>query len=268
MGALHDGHLSLIDARGAECEEVVVSLFVNPAQFNERSDLERYPRRQERDAELAADAGARVLFAALAEEVYPPGFATTVEVLGSDRQARGRRAGLRALPGREHRRDQAALHGAPGCRLFRPEGRPAGRGHPPPGYGPQPPVRIEVCETVREPDGLAMSSRNTLLSPEERSRALALPAGAAGGLRACRGRRALCRRTAGRRRAAMLSLEVEPEYLALVDPETLEPCDTLAGESLLAVAARIGQVRLIDNAVLRPAGASAPRQPLPRKAIA
>jgi pantoate--beta-alanine ligase len=82
MGALHEGHLSLIERARAECDLVVVSLFVNPAQFNERTDLERYPRTQKRDAELAADAGADVLFVPSAEEVYPPGFATAVEVLG------------------------------------------------------------------------------------------------------------------------------------------------------------------------------------------
>jgi pantoate--beta-alanine ligase len=120
---------------------------------------------------------------------------------------------------------------------------------------------------VREPDGLAMSSRNALLSHEERSRALALPAAlrAASEL-AGKGERS-ARVLLDAARTAMLRFEVEPEYLALVDPETLESCDTLAGESLLAVAARIGQVRLIDNAVLQPAGASS-RQPLPRKAIA
>ena len=268
MGALHDGHLSLIERARAECDLVVVSLFVNPAQFNERSDLERYPRRQERDAELAADAGARVLFAPSAEEVYPPGFATTVEVLGVTDRLEG------VVRGSAHFRGVSTVVTKLLCMAL-----------PDVAYFGQKdaqqvvvirrlvtdlnlPVRIEVCETVREADGLAMSSRNALLSPEERSRALALPAA----LRAASEHAADGERSAAvlldAARTAMLSLEVEPEYLALVDPETLEPCDTLAGESLLAVAARIGQVRLIDNAVLRPAGASTPRQPLPRKAIA
>ena len=268
MGALHDGHLSLIERARAECDLVVASLFVNPAQFNERSDLERYPRPQERDAELAADAGARVLFAPSAEEVYPPGFATTVEVLGVTDRLEG------VVRGSAHFRGVSTVVTKLLCMAL-----------PDVAYFGQKdaqqvvvirrlvtdlnlPVRVEVCETVREADGLAMSSRNALLSPEERSRALALPAA----LRAASEHAADGERSAAglldAARAAMLSFEVEPEYLALVDPETLEPCDTLAGEALLAVAARIGQVRLIDNAVLRPAGASAPRPPLPGKAIA
>src|SRR5271170_1350082 len=90
MGALHEGHLSLIGRAREQCDLVVVSLFVNPAQFNERSDLERYPRRQQHDAELAAGAGADVLFAPSVEEVYPPGFATSVEVLGLSDRLEGR----------------------------------------------------------------------------------------------------------------------------------------------------------------------------------
>src|ERR1019366_3050572 len=96
MGALHEGHLSLIRRAREQCDRVVVSLFVNPTQFNEQSDLERYPRQEARDARLAAEAGAEVLFAPSAEEVYPPGFATTVEVLGITERLEG------AAPGAEH----------------------------------------------------------------------------------------------------------------------------------------------------------------------
>jgi pantoate--beta-alanine ligase len=130
------------------------------------------------------------------------------------------------------------------------------------------PVRIEARPTVREADGLAMSSRNRLLSAEERSRALALPAA----LNAARDRAAAGERSSATlldaARERMRAFGVEPEYLALVDPDTLEPLEQLAGEGLLALAARIGEVRLIDNAVLTPAPASAPRQTHPRKAIA
>jgi pantoate--beta-alanine ligase len=268
MGALHEGHLSLIERARAACDLVVVSLFVNPAQFNERSDLERYPRQQQRDAELAADAGAGVLFAPSAEEVYPPGFATAVEVLGVTDRLEG------AVRGSAHFRGVSTVVTKLLCMAL-----------PDVAYFGQKdaqqvavirrlvtdlnlPVRVEVCPTVREPDGLAMSSRNALLSAEERSRALALPAA----LRAASERAADGERSATAllhlAREAMLSFEVEPEYLALVDPVTLEPCEILTGESLLAVAARVGEVRLIDNAVLRPTDASTPRQPLPRKAIA
>jgi pantoate--beta-alanine ligase len=127
-------------------------------------------------------------------------------------------------------------------------------------------VRIEACATVRDPDGLAMSSRNLLLAPSDRARALALPAA----LDAARTRAAAGERSADRlllaAREAMLAFGVEPEYLALVDPDTLEPRETLARAALLAVAARIGEIRLIDNTILRPAIVPAALKPS-RKAI-
>jgi pantoate--beta-alanine ligase len=121
---------------------------------------------------------------------------------------------------------------------------------------------------VREPDGLAMSSRNARLSPQERSRALALPdALQAAARRAGEGERS-AEALLEAARDAMLARGIEPDYLQLVDPETFEPCEELARESLLALAARIGQTRLIDNAVLRPSASPASRQQPPRKAIA
>jgi pantoate--beta-alanine ligase len=268
MGALHEGHLSLIARAREACDLVVVSLFVNPAQFNERVDLERYPRSEERDADLAAAAGAEVLFAPTVEEVYPPGFATSVEVLGLTDRLEG------AARGAEHFRGVTTVV----TKLL-------GMAMPDIAYFGQKdaqqlavirrlvsdlnlPVAIETCPTVREPDGLAMSSRNALLSEQERSRALALPAAldAASELAAAGERFAGALLKAARE--AMLVLEVAPEYVVLVDPDTLEELDTLAGESLLAVAARIGEIRLIDNAVLQPATTSPRRQPLPRKVIA
>ncbi len=268
MGALHEGHLSLIRHASAQCDVVIVSLFVNPAQFNERSDLERYPRQESGDAELAADAGADVLFAPSVEEVYPPGFATVVEVLGVTERLEG------AARGTEHFRGVTTVVAKLLCMAM-----------PDVAYFGQKdaqqlvvirrlvedlnlPVRIEARPTVREADGLAMSSRNRLLSAAERSRALALPAA----LNAARDRAAGGERSAAAlldaAREEMQAFGVQPEYLALVDPNTLEPLEELAGEGLLALAARIGEVRLIDNAVLTPAAAPAPRQPLPRKAIA
>jgi pantoate--beta-alanine ligase len=268
MGALHDGHLSLIKRARAECELVVVSLFVNPAQFNERSDLERYPRMQERDAELAADAGADVLFAPSAEEVYPAGFATAVEVLGVTDRLEG------VVRGSAHFRGVSTVVTKLLCMAL-----------PDVAYFGQKdaqqlvvirrlvadlnlPVRVEACPTVREPDGLAMSSRNALLSGEERARALALPAALDAALAHAAAGECSARVLLEVAREAMLEFGVEPEYLALVDPETLEDRETLTRASLLAVAARIGEVRLIDNALLAPAHASRDRQPLPRKAIA
>ena len=133
MGALHEGHLSLIRAAREDCDVVVVSLFVNPAQFNEASDLERYPRSEARDSALAAEAGADILFAPSVEEVYPAGFSSAVEVLGVTRAPRGRGPRSRALPGCHDGRRQAARHGAARRGLLRAEGCPAGDRDPPPG---------------------------------------------------------------------------------------------------------------------------------------
>jgi pantoate--beta-alanine ligase len=268
MGALHDGHLALIARARAECDVVVVSLFVNPAQFDEQADLARYPRQERRDAELASDAGADVFFAPSADEVYPPGFATAVEVFGVTDRLEG------VSRGAEHFRGVATVV----TKLL-------GMTQPDVAYFGQKdaqqlvvirrlvadlnlPVRVQVCATVREPDGLALSSRNVRLSAQERTRALALPeALQAATRRAAEGERSAevlldvaC--------AAMLARGVQPEYLELVDPETLLPCERLEHDSLLAVAARVGETRLIDNAILRPSATSNSRQPHPRKAIA
>jgi pantoate--beta-alanine ligase len=252
MGALHDGHLSLIARAREQCDIVVVSLFVNPAQFDERSDLERYPRDERRDHGLAARAGADMLFAPTAEEVYPAGFATTVEVLGLTDRLEG------AVRGAAHFRGVTTVV----CKLLNMVA-------PDTAYFGQKdaqqaivirrlvadlnmPVRIEACPTVREPDGLAMSSRNAHLSGEERQRALALhralqaaAASVAGGERTADALTATAREAMGR-------FGVEPEYLALVSPDTLEPVERLEQPALLAVAARIGATRLIDNTILYP----------------
>jgi pantoate--beta-alanine ligase len=268
MGALHDGHLSLVRHAREQCDRVVVSLFVNPAQFDERSDLERYPRDEQRDAALAAAAGADLLFAPSVEEVYPRGFATAVEVLGITERLEG------LTRGSEHFRGVATVVTKLLCMTM-----------PDVAYFGQKdaqqvivirrlvddlnlPVRIDALATVREPDGLAMSSRNALLSPRDRVRALALPAAlqAARELAAAGARSASELITAARE--AMRSVGVEPEYVALVEPDTLEPVQMLAGDALLALAARIGGVRLIDNAILQPAATSVSSEPLEGEAIA
>jgi pantoate--beta-alanine ligase len=253
MGALHEGHLSLISQARAQCDLVVVSLFVNPSQFNERSDLERYPRRLEHDSALAAHARADLLFAPSVEEVYPPDFATTVEVLGITERLEGAARGAAhfrgvstvvtkllcmALPERAYFGQKDAQQVLVIRRLVRDLNLP---------------VQIEVCPTVREPDGLAMSSRNALLDPHERRQALAIY-DALRAVEDCAERGE--RRTARLLQAGRQKLDargVHPEYLELVEPDTLESLEWLDRPALLAVAARVGAVRLIDNLMLEPA---------------
>jgi len=256
MGALHEGHLSLIERAREQCDRVVVSLFVNPAQFNERSDLERYPRQEAHDARLAAEAGADLLFAPSVEEVYPPGFATSVEVLGVSERLEG------AARGAEHFRGVCTVVTKLLCMTL-----------PDAAYFGQKdaqqvvvirrlvrdlnlPVRVEACPTVREPDGLAMSSRNALLEEREREQALALY----WALRsiedyAARGERRAARLLeAGHQR--LTARGVHPEYLELVEPDTLERLEWLDRPALLAVAANVGATRLIDNLILAPVSES------------
>jgi len=251
MGALHDGHLSLIRRARIACDEVVVSLFVNPTQFDERGDLAAYPRDEGRDAALAAETGADILFAPSPAQVYPDGFATAVTVGDVAAPLEG------AHRGGEHFRGVAtvvtkllnmtqpdmAFFGQKDAqqvavirRLVRDLDIP---------------VRVEVGETVREADGLALSSRNARLRAEDRRRAVALSR-ALDAVRACHAageREATILAAIGR--AAMAELDVEPEYLELVIPDTFASVTSVGDEQVLvAVAARVGGVRLIDNDIL------------------
>jgi len=268
MGALHEGHLSLIRHARESCDVVVVSLFVNPAQFNERSDLERYPRDEAHDAELAQTAGADVLFAPTVEEVYPAGFATSVEVVGVSERLEG------AARGAEHFRGVATVV----TKLL-------GMVQPEVAYFGQKdaqqvvvirrlaadlnlPVAIEALPTVREADGLAMSSRNALLSPDERRRALALSAGLRAAARLAEQGEIRAEVLLAATNEALGVEGIEPEYVALVDPHTLEPAAKLGGSALLAIAARVGEVRLIDNTILSPVGHTPAGQTSEGKAMA
>jgi len=251
MGAFHEGHLSLMRRAREQCDRVIVSLFVNPAQFNERADLDRYPRDERRDAALAAEAGVDLLFAPPAEQIYPPGFTTTVSVAGVTESLEG------AARGRGHFDGVATVV----TKLFNIVS-------PDVAYFGQKdaqqvavirqlvrdldmPVRIEACPTVREPDGLAMSSRNVLLSGTQRERATALHrALAAARESVTTGERdaAAVRATAV---AALTSSGIEPEYFELVSADTLVPVRRIEGEMLALVAARVGATRLIDNDTIR-----------------
>jgi pantoate--beta-alanine ligase len=220
MGAFHEGHLALFRAARAENELVVASLFVNPAQFGEGEDLSRYPRDEARDAELAEEAGVDVLYTPEAEDIYPPGFETWVEVerLGAMLEGEHRPGHFRGVatvclklfnlvrPRRAYFGQKDAQQVAVVKRMVRDLAVP---------------VEIRVVPTVRDPDGLALSSRNAYLSPEERERAIALP-----------------RALAARDRSALDGLEVD--YFEEAD---FEP-------RVLAAAVRVGSTRLIDNVVL------------------
>jgi pantoate--beta-alanine ligase len=250
MGALHDGHLSLVRHARATCDVVVVSLFVNPAQFDDAGDLAAYPRDEERDAALAAEAGADLLFAPSRDEVYPPGFATTVHVEGLTATLEGAHRGVGHFDGVTTVVTKLLNMVAPDVAFFGQKdaqqalviGRLV--------RDLDLPVRIDIRPTVREHDGLALSSRNVHLDGTDRERALALH----DALRAAEAALQAGERDAGALREtalqAMHDHGVEPDYLELVSTDDLSPVARVDGQALLAVAARVGPTRLIDNTIL------------------
>lgn len=251
MGALHEGHASLLRAARANDSTVVMSIFVNPTQFNEQADLAAYPRTEEADLALADGEGVDIVFAPDAAEVYPDGFATTVSVSGPIAETlegaeRGRahfdgvatvvtKLLLAALPDHAYFGAKDAQQVAVIRRLVADLGIP---------------VQLVVCPTSRDADGLARSSRNTRLTPDERSRALAIPRA----LEAVKDAAAHGVTDTGALRArAVGELEaagIHPEYVAFVDPETFAPVAAVDAPVLVAIAARVGATRLIDNTVL------------------
>ena len=269
MGAFHEGHLSLMRRAREQCDVVVVSLFVNPAQFNDNQDLVSYPRDERRDGALAEEIGVDYLFAPAVEEMYPSGFATTVSVSGLTETLEG------AYRGREHFdavttvvikllhivSPQVAYFGAKDAQQALVIERMA--------QDLNLPVQIERCPTVREPDGLAMSSRNVHLSPGDRPRASSLHRALAAVEQAL---------ADGEHDLAVVRAEglsqlkadgVDLEYLELVSPDTLAPLAQLNGNPVLAlIAARVGDTRLIDNQLIQPLPLAESRggidtQPLP-----
>jgi pantoate--beta-alanine ligase len=256
MGALHPGHLALVRRAREECDVVVVSLFVNPAQFDDAADLDAYPRDEQTDAWLAAEAGADLLFAPATGEVYPPGFATTVGVRGElTSTLEGAHRGSAHFDGVATVVTKLLLMAMPDVAFFGAKDAQQVLVVRRVVTDLDIPVRIEVVPTVREDDGLARSSRNVHLDGADRVRARALSVA----LRAAEDAVAAGERDAQRIReraiAAMHDFDVEPEYLALVDPETLVPVDRLnGGKVLVAVAARVGTTRLIDNTIITQAG--------------
>ena len=254
MGYLHDGHLSLLRAARERCDLVVMSLFLNPAQFGPDEDLSAYPRDEAHDAEIAKAAGVDLVYAPAVDDVYPGGFATSVEVGG----------GLTdVLDGAPERRGPGHFRGVTTvvAKLFNTVGPDVAF------FGQKDaqqavvirrmvrdldfPVEVEVLPTVREPDGLAMSSRNVYLTPEERQRAAALN-------RALRAAEEIAASGEGTTKAALSAARaeleragIEPEYLEARDPDSLAAVDSLNGRPvLIAVAARVGAARLIDNTLI------------------
>lgn len=256
MGALHEGHLTLVRTAKAQCATVVVSLFVNPTQFDEASDLAAYPRTEERDAELAASAGADVLFAPDVAEVYPPGFATTVSVGGITETLEGAERGRSHFDGVATVVTKLLNMVGPDVAFFGQKDAQQAAVIRRFVTDLNLPVRIETVPTVREPDGLALSSRNVRLTAAERPRALALHAALTAAQEAAAGGERDAARIRARALAAMNDFDVEPEYLELVDPETLVPVAALDGPVLVAVAARLGSTRLIDNTLIHGTGST------------
>jgi pantoate--beta-alanine ligase len=253
MGSLHEGHLSLLRAAREECDVVVMSLFVNPAQFGPGEDLDSYPRDEERDLALAEAAGVDLVYAPALDEVYPADHATHVavegltEVLDGDPASRG--------PG--HFRGVTTVV----AKLFntvQPDAAYFGQKDAQQAIVIERmvrdldfPVRIRVLPIVREPDGLAMSSRNAYLDPEQRARATALSRA----LQAARESAAhgSLEEALERARAELRDAGVEAEYLEARDAESLSPVAELNGRPvLIAVAARVGDARLIDNVLIDP----------------
>jgi pantoate--beta-alanine ligase len=249
MGYLHEGHTSLIRRAAQDCDEVVVSLFVNPAQFNDPADLDAYPRDEQRDAALAAEAGAQLLFAPPVEEVYPDGFATTVSVRGVTEPLEGAHRGAGHFDGVTTVVTKLLNMVGPDTAYFGQKDAQQALVIRRLVRDLDIPVEIVVAPTVREADGLALSSRNVRLNGR-RDQALAL----SHALRAAEQAVAAGERDAATvraaARAAMQPFDVEPEYLELVDTDTLAAIDTIEDEALLAVAAEINGVRLIDNTIL------------------
>jgi pantoate--beta-alanine ligase len=223
MGALHAGHRALLDAARDACDTVVMSLFVNPAQFGDPADLNGYPRDEARDLEVARDAGVDLVFAPSASELYPPGYQTWIDVtdLGAVLEGEHRPGHFRAVATICLKlftivRPDIAFFGQKDAQQVDVLRRMIADLHLT--------LELAVVPTVRDPDGLALSSRNTLLSPDERTRALALP-------------RALATGDPDTARAILEAAGLEVEYVAIApfDPPTL------------AAAVRVGTTRLIDN---------------------
>jgi pantoate--beta-alanine ligase len=250
MGALHAGHLALVRAAKAQSDVVVVSIFVNPLQFGPSEDLAKYPRNFERDRELLQREGVDFIFAPSVEEMYPPGAITyvTVEGLTDKLCGRSRPGHFRGVttvvsklfnivePERAFFGQKDAAQATVIRRMVRDLNIP---------------VQVVVCPIVREPDGLAMSSRNAYLDPSQRESALVLYRALMAAQESfARGERNVKALLEAGRNAFAQEPSVRLDYFEIVDRETLDPVDDLTRGALVAVAASVDKTRLIDNIVL------------------
>jgi pantoate--beta-alanine ligase len=250
MGALHEGHLSLVRAARASCDVVAASIFVNPTQFGPNEDLAKYPRSFDRDRELLEREGVELLFAPSVQEMYPAGAVTwvTVESLSDKLDGRSRPGHFRGVSTVVAKlfhvvEADAAFFGqkdAAQVAIIRRMVRDLNLS-----------VEIVVCPIVREPDGLAMSSRNTYLDPEQRKRALVLHRSLMRIQKLAEsGERTAAKLVAAGREEFAQDTSVRLDYLELVHPDTLDPVSDISGGVLAAVAAFVGSTRLIDNLLL------------------
>ena len=252
MGALHEGHLSLVRAAKAQCDVVAVSIFVNPTQFGPAEDFGEYPRQLERDYQLLKKEGVDIVFAPSAEEMYPKGEVTwvTVERLSEKLDGRSRPGHFRGVTTVVAKlfhvvEPDVAFFGqkdAAQLAVIRRMARDLNF-----------PVEIVACPIVREPDGLAMSSRNGYLRPDERLRALALHRSLRRVEEEFRaGERSAARLIAAASEVFAQEPEIRLDYFEIVDPHTLDPVERISQPTLVAVAVYVGTTRLIDNVVVTP----------------
>jgi pantoate--beta-alanine ligase len=250
MGYFHPGHLSLMAYGRTRGSHLVVSLFVNPAQFGPREDFSRYPRDLERDAELAREVGVDVLFTPEAAQMYPPGYQTYVEVeelsrglCGASRPGHFRGVATVVLKLFNQVQPHVAVFGEKDYQQLALIKRLA--------LDLDLPVEVVGRPIVREPDGLAMSSRNTYLSPEERASALclyrALVAARELALSGAKSRESILEAV---RQIISSTPHADIDYLALVHPETLQEVEAIEGAARLLMAVKVGKTRLIDNTLL------------------
>ncbi len=251
MGWLHGGHLSLLRSAREECDVVIMSIFVNPTQFGPSEDLEKYPRDMERDKKLAEDAGADVLFAPSTGEMYPDGYATYVEVVGplSQTMCGGARPGhFRGVatvvaklfnivePDKSYFGQKDAQQAVIVKRMVKDLDMP---------------LEVRVLPTVREEDGLAMSSRNSYLSEDQRRQATGLFKSLKRAEEMARGGEVSAQSIKEEMKRILLEgKSVRIDYIAIVDADSLEALDEVRDNTLIAVAAFVGGTRLIDNTII------------------